>query len=117
MYSVLNKLIPIELSTILFPVKRVFFVSDYEGAIRGNHAHYKQTQYIVCLTGEVWVDLLSDELKCIRLTPGESCYVQPLVWDTVRFAKDSSILVFSDMSYDKDDYINDMKEFNVLSKI
>lgn len=104
-YPIFSKLLPIELSTITFPVKRVFFIQDKSGAVRGNHAHYTQNQFLVCLSGEVWVELLTDEIRSIHLYPGDSCYIKPMVWDTVRFVQDSSILVFCDTEYDPSDYV------------
>jgi dTDP-4-dehydrorhamnose 3,5-epimerase-like enzyme len=51
-------LVPIELSEIPFEVKRLFFVNNVpENVIRGNHAHFKTKQILICLTGKIEIIL------------------------------------------------------------
>ena len=48
-----GNLLPIEFGQLDFVPKRVFVVNDVPvGCVRGNHAHYKTKQYLICTKGE-----------------------------------------------------------------
>ena len=47
-----GNLLPIEFSQLDFDPKRIFVVNDVPvGDVRGNHAHYKTKQYLICTKG------------------------------------------------------------------
>ena len=102
-----NQLLP-------FNFKRVFFVNGSKNCIRGNHAHKKCDQFMLCLSGEIIIEL-SDKLdtKKIKLdSPQKGVFVPSMIWSKQLYVADKSCLVVlcSD-KYDEDDYIRDYSDF------
>jgi dTDP-4-dehydrorhamnose 3,5-epimerase-like enzyme len=107
-------LVPIELSEIPFEVKRLFFVNNVpENVIRGNHAHFKTKQILICLTGKIEIILDDGNQKISHtLNQYEKILIPELVWDYITFKKENtSILVLCSSIFDPNDYIGDYKEF------
>jgi UDP-2-acetamido-3-amino-2,3-dideoxy-glucuronate N-acetyltransferase len=103
-----------------FPVKRHFFVFNVPNPqVRGQHAHRRCHQFLVCVNGSVSVVaddgrhreefLLSDR----RL----GLYLPPLTWSVqYRYSSDAVLLVLASHPYDSADYIRDYDEFLQLAK-
>jgi hypothetical protein len=111
-----GNLIPIELTTdIPFDVKRIFYVYGVEDQNdRGKHAHHTTEQVLICIKGTVEVRCKDsvDIRRWILNSPGKALYVPNLIWDEqIYFDRDSILLVLSNTSYDKNDYIDDWHEF------
>jgi len=109
-----GNLIPIEFHKLRFQPKRSFTVSNVPaGATRGNHAHYETEQLLICINGQILVGLDDGyQIKEILLNPGESVYVDKMVWDYQKFITGNEfMLVLSSTNYDPKDYINDLEEF------
>jgi hypothetical protein len=109
-----GNLIPVEFKNIRFQPKRVFTVSNVPvGAVRGNHAHYETEQLLICINGQILVGLDDGKaLKEIILNPGQSVYVDKMVWDYQKFITGNEfMLVLSSTNYDPKDYINNIDEF------
>lgn len=107
-------LIPIEFNDINFIPKRVFVVNNVPvGVIRGNHAHYKTKQLLICINGSVNVFLDNGKEKTKTfLNIGESILIPEMVWDSQEFLEENSeILVVCSTEYDINDYILDYNEF------
>lgn len=107
-------LIPIEFNDINFIPKRVFVVNNVPvGVIRGNHAHYKTKQLLLCINGSVNVFLDNGKEKTKTfLNIGESILIPEMVWDSQEFLEENSeILVVCSTGYDINDYILDYNEF------
>ena len=109
-----GSLISIDLLKLEFIPKRVFSVfSVPKNEIRGNHAHYNTKQLVICLEGEIIVGM--DDGNCLKeiiISPGESVFIDNLVWDYQKFLTDNShILVICSTTYNQNDYINDKDEF------
>ena len=104
----------LEFNTLPFIPKRIFWVTDVpQGETRGNHAHRKTEQLLVCLQGSIMVqtDMGIGVDKQI-LNVGQSVYVGRMVWDSQVFLTGKDILlVLASTAYDKDDYIEDRKVF------
>ena len=100
---------------IPFKVKRFFLISKVPNEkIRGEHAHYKCHQFIICTKGSCSVTL-DDGKKRFSLNldnPSKGLYIPPKIWSTqYNHTRDASILVFASHKYDPRDYIRDYNIF------
>jgi UDP-2-acetamido-3-amino-2,3-dideoxy-glucuronate N-acetyltransferase len=100
---------------IPFAVRRYFAVHNVPNEkVRGQHAHKKCHQFLVCVSGRCTVvaddglarqDFLLDH-------PAVGLYLPPMTWGTqFRYSADAVLLVFASHGYDPDDYIRDYGEF------
>ena len=100
-------------------INRFFWIaSPDEVVVRGNHAHRTCVQVLICLKGEIEVNLNSgSDFESIVLTPeSEALIIEPLVWSTQEFKHSRSLLlVGATEAYDEDEYITDRDEFIKLS--
>lgn len=105
-------------SSIPFIPARSFAVCAVPvGTIRGNHAHYACSQFLVVTSGmvQVYTNKGNNQLSGFKLKAGQSLYMEPLTWATQKFLlAGSSIIVYCSHLYDKDDYINDIDKFQEL---
>tara|TARA_B110000483_G_scaffold199231_1_gene238801 strand:- start:68 stop:448 length:381 start_codon:yes stop_codon:yes gene_type:complete len=115
-----GSLLPINMEEIPFDVKRVFSVYGVpKGVVRGEHAHYKTKQYLVCIKGSIKVILNDGKTEHTAvLKEGESIFIDKLVWDSQQFLTGNDIiLVFANTEYNLEDYILDKDIFfNILNK-
>ena len=97
-----------------FIVRRVFTVTAMTGDPRGDHAHKKCSQLLVCLSGEIKVTyddgikvashLLKSMSKGLLLPPG--------IWAKEEYLTDGAVLmVLCDRGYENEDYIRNYEEF------
>lgn len=99
-----------------FEIKRVYYTygADQE-IIRGHHAHKKLEQLLICVHGEIEIQLDNGDgqTKTIILNnPSKGLYVGPMMWHTMKWLKsDSILLVLASEHYDEADYIRDYGEF------
>jgi hypothetical protein len=109
-----GSLLPIEFNNIPFIPKRIFTVYDVpENSVRGEHAHFKTVQILVCVSGQIEVMLHDGNLETKTIiNKGEYILVDNLIWDSQRFiTKNSILLVICSTEYDNNDYIYDFGEF------
>jgi acetyltransferase-like isoleucine patch superfamily enzyme/dTDP-4-dehydrorhamnose 3,5-epimerase-like enzyme len=98
-----------------FVPKRYFIVFDVPGKdVRGEHAHRRCHQFLVCLRGSLSVVVddgkSSEEIALDR--PSVGLYLPPMVWAVqYRYSADALLLVFASDPYDAGDYIRDYDEF------
>jgi dTDP-4-dehydrorhamnose 3,5-epimerase-like enzyme len=94
---------------------RVYFVyGAKKGTSRGHHAHKKLEQLMVCVYGEIEVTLFDGENEMVHILddPTKSLKVGSLVWRTIKWLKDDSVLfVLATEPYDETDYIRDYDIF------
>lgn len=106
----------------LFPqgIKRCFWISGVkEGDTRGNHAHWKESQVLVALTGsiEIEVENIKGEKWNFPLSgSGNGLFVPPMHWVVVLFSPDAVLLGLSDLPFSEDDYIRDRNYFGSLQE-
>jgi acetyltransferase-like isoleucine patch superfamily enzyme/dTDP-4-dehydrorhamnose 3,5-epimerase-like enzyme len=98
-----------------FTPKRYFMVFDVPGKnVRGEHAHRRCQQFLVCARGSVNVvvdDGTSSE-EIVLDQPNIGVFVPPLVWAAqYKYSSDALLLVFASDHYDAQDYIRDYDEF------
>jgi UDP-2-acetamido-3-amino-2,3-dideoxy-glucuronate N-acetyltransferase len=105
---------------IPFVVKRHFFIYNVPSPqVRGQHAHRRCHQFLICLNGSCAVVaddghtreefLLNDRLLGLHLPP--------LVWGVqYRYSPDAVLLVLASHIYDAKDYIRDYGEFLEMTR-
>ena len=98
-----------------FVPKRYFIVFDVPGKdVRGEHAHRRCHQFLVCLRGSLSVVVddgrASEEIALDG--PSVGLYLPPMIWAVqYRYSADALLLVFASDPYDANDYIRDYDEF------
>jgi dTDP-4-dehydrorhamnose 3,5-epimerase-like enzyme len=94
---------------------RVYFVyGARKGTLRGHHAHKKLEQILVCVHGVIEVTLFDGQNEMVHILddPTKSLKVGSMVWRTMRWLKDDSVLfVLATEQYDETDYIRDYNVF------
>ena len=101
-------------SQVPFEIQRIFFVKGKKDNPRGNHAHYKCSQFLICITGSIEVECDNGKSKSLFLLDSfnKGLLIPPLIWAKQNYQLDNSILaVICDMKYNKDDYIHDYDLF------
>ena len=100
---------------IPFQIERYFLVFDVPGQhIRGEHAHRRQRQFLICVNGScnVVVDDGSAREEFVLDHPSIGLYVPEMVWAVqYKYSSGAVLLVFSSGCYDASDYIRDYDEF------
>jgi dTDP-4-dehydrorhamnose 3,5-epimerase-like enzyme len=107
-------------SQLPFLPRRYFVVFDVPTQeVRGEHAHHRLEQFLVCLKGSVQV-LVDDGQNRdeVRLDdPGLGLHIPALIWSTqYRYSPDAVLMVLASAEYDAADYIRDYDEFLTLRR-
>ncbi|WP_067175691.1 WxcM-like domain-containing protein [Microtetraspora niveoalba] len=98
-----------------FVPKRYFLVFNVPSMeVRGEHAHRRCEQFLICVRGSCGV-LLDDGRNRREVTldrPSRGVYMPAMIWGTqYRYSPDAVLLVFASDYYDPDDYIRSYDEF------
>jgi UDP-2-acetamido-3-amino-2,3-dideoxy-glucuronate N-acetyltransferase len=100
---------------IPFVPKRYFLVFDVPGKeIRGEHAHHRCHQFLVCVRGSVTlvVDDGAASEEILLDQPSLGVHVPPMVWAVqYGYSADAVLLVFASDPYDPGDYIRGYDDF------
>jgi len=103
---------------IPFEIKRYFLVFGVSGKhVRGEHAHKKQHQFLVCVHGRC--NIVADDGKrrqeFILDSPATGIYIPPMVWAVqYKYSADAVLLVLASDFYDPDDYVRDYGQYLAL---
>lgn len=104
--------------SVPFQPKRYFLVFDVPSReIRGEHAHRRCEQFLICVRGSCKAVVYDGEQRAEYLLdrPNLGIYLPPMVWGTqYDYSSDAVLLVFASDYYDADDYIRDYSEFEAL---
>lgn len=101
-----------------FLPRRSFSVFDVPSQeTRGEHAHRRCHQFLICVHGSVRV--LADDGKHREEftldSPSLGLHLPPMIWGTqYRYSSDAVLLVFASEKYDANEYIRDYAEFLAL---
>jgi dTDP-4-dehydrorhamnose 3,5-epimerase-like enzyme len=111
-----GNLVPIDLKDDLpFKVNRLFYVySVRDDKKRGEHAHHKNEQVLICINGKCGVVCRDgkDTKSYMLDSPSVGLYVPEMIWDEqVYFTKDTVLVVLCSKKYDREDYIEDWDEY------
>ena len=97
-----------------FDIQRVFTIAARKDEIRGNHAHKKCTQLLVCLRGQIraWCDDGASVTEYMLDNMGVGLLVPPGVWAREEYLLEGTVLmVLCDRGYEPDDYIRDYNDY------
>lgn len=113
-------LLPIDLPDDLpFTPRRVFFVHGVPSKeVRGEHAHHRCEQFLVCVTGSVSciVDDGTTRHEYVLDNPSKGLHMPAMTWGTqYDYSSDAVLVVFASERYDDADYIRDYEEFVSLA--
>lgn len=101
-----------------FLPKRYFLVFNVPSReTRGEHAHRRCHQFLICVRGSVQV--LADDgatrQEFLLDSPSLGIHLPPMIWGTqYKYSEDAVLLVFASESYDADEYVRDYAEFKAL---
>ena len=96
---------------------RYFIVFDVPaGQTRGDHAHRRVTQALVCLRGRVAVTIDDGQRRdeIILDSPARALVIAPRVWAAQTFEAGAMLLVLCSEVYDAGEYIRDYGEFSCI---
>lgn len=103
-----------------FVTKRYFLVYNVPSReVRGEHAHKKLHQFLVCVAGNVsvMVDDGVEREEYLLDSPGVAIHIPPMVWGVqFKYSSDAVLLVLASDVYSPDDYIRDYDEFLMMVK-
>jgi UDP-2-acetamido-3-amino-2,3-dideoxy-glucuronate N-acetyltransferase len=101
-----------------FTVLRYFLVFGVPNReVRGEHAHRRLEQFLVCVHGSCSVRLFDGDAgeEILLNRPDLGLHVPPMVWTTeYKFSPDAVLLVLASDIYREADYIRDVDEFLAL---
>lgn len=102
-------------SDLPFRAERSFVVYDVPTRdVRGEHAHRRCEQLLVCLRGSVraLVDDGHDRREVLLDRPDRGLYIPAMVWGSqYRYSADAVLLVYASRPYEDHDYIRDYESF------
>jgi len=100
---------------IPFEPKRYFLVFNVPSEkTRGEHAHYKCQQFLICIKGSCSVVVDDGNSRCeVSLdSPDKGICLPPLTWGIqYKYSSDAVLLVFASRPYEAEDYIRNYAEF------
>jgi dTDP-4-dehydrorhamnose 3,5-epimerase-like enzyme len=102
-----------------FELKRGFFMYDVPSDItRGQHAHYRCRQFLVCQKGRLLVTVTDGAAtRRIELCAGQAVLIEPLIFSEQTYLEQGSmLLVLCDRLYEEDDYIRDVETLRAYLK-
>jgi len=97
-----------------FDIARVFVVRAPDGAIRGQHAHRKCSQFLTCPSGtiEVVCDDGRQVAEFVLSQPNEGLLVPAGIWSKQTYrGPQAALTVICDRRYEAEDYIRDYGGF------
>ena len=94
-------------------IERVFFLQSSTDAIRGKHAHKSCNQAFLNLHGSSVLTLKDGkEQLVVELESSNTIKLVPAgIWVEVDLRNGSCLAVFTDQTYEENDYIRDWNEF------
>lgn len=106
------------LKEIPFTPRRYFIVFNVPSVkTRGQHAHRRCQQFLVCVKGScaVVVDDGQKREEVVLDSPDKGIYLPPMVWGIqYKYSPDAVLMVLASEYYDPSDYIRDYAEFTTL---
>ena len=99
-----------------FNINRVYWIygtGDTE-LNRGNHAHKYDEQVIICLHGQIEIEIIDQKNNTknyILNSPNKGLFIPKLLWKNILVAPESIILCISSSLYKTEDYIKNFSDF------
>lgn len=107
-------LVVLERENLPFSTARVFTVSAVAGAMRGQHAHKRCSQLLMCVHGRIAVqcDDGSRKLDFLLDSGNKGVFIPPSIWGAETYLTDGAVLmVLCDRGYEEEDYLRDYQGF------
>jgi dTDP-4-dehydrorhamnose 3,5-epimerase-like enzyme len=99
---------------IPYLIQRTFVVFASANQVRGQHAHKKCSQFLICLNGSVDVkcdDGMSTSVYSLT-NPFQGLMIPPGIWAEQIYKADNSIMmVLCDQKFEEEEYIRDYGTF------
>jgi dTDP-4-dehydrorhamnose 3,5-epimerase-like enzyme len=104
---------------VAFPIARVFTVTAPLDALRGDHAHIRCAQFMLCVHGAV--EIVCDDgrdKRTFHLNRNNlALCVPPTIWNNIFFRQDRAVvMVLCDRPFEADDYLREYSEFVAFRK-
>ncbi|MGO4912018.1 sugar 3,4-ketoisomerase [Leeuwenhoekiella sp. W20_SRS_FM14] len=110
----------IEQDSLPFKFKRVYYLYDVpSGASRGGHAHRKQSEFLIALSGsfDVLIKTGSGQEVFTLNKPNEGLLIPNGYWRELdNFSSAGICLVAAEDTFEEDDYIRDFEDFVAFKK-
>lgn len=110
-----GSLAAVEFSSLPFVPQRFFTVFGVPSRdIRGQHAHRRCEQFLVCLAGSVTclIDDGNQRRTFVLDRPSVGLHAPAMTWGAqYNYSSDAVLGVFASLPYDPDDYIRDYEDF------
>jgi len=106
-------------SLVNFPMKNLSLISSKKGAVRSNHYHLTDWHYMYVLSGSF--DYFyrptnsNQELKSVRVGPGEMIFTPPLEDHATVFLEDCQLLAISRNPRDQEAYEEDVRRVILIN--
>lgn len=101
-------------NNIPFNIARIFIVHAPHNSIRGQHAHKRCAQFLICSSGSVIVTC-EDGVSSRQFELNDSnfgLFIPCGIWaEQLYLTKHASLTVLCSMVYEKEDYIREYSEF------
>jgi dTDP-4-dehydrorhamnose 3,5-epimerase-like enzyme len=100
-----------------FDIRRVFTVSARAGDVRGDHAHKRCAQLLVCVSGKIRVTCDDGSVVTEHYLDnmGLGLLIPPGIWAKEDYIVDDAVLmVLCDRGYEAEDYIRDYHDFKTF---
>lgn len=108
-----------EFNELPFTPKRAYFLYDTQ-ALRGGHAHKKEQEVFVCLSGSFRARVHDGKKwRTVQMNkPGKALYTGAMIWHEFdQFSKNSIMLALSSTHYEgTKEYILDLESFKKLKQ-
>lgn len=105
----------IESADLPFDIQRVYYLFDIPlGAVRGEHAHRRLEQIILCMHGRVDITINDGEMakSFVLDTPGQGLHLKPGMWRQLKFELPQTVVcVLASRPYELEDYIMNFEDF------
>jgi hypothetical protein len=100
---------------IPFDIKRVFYLYDLPlHGSRGQHAHRKQNQFLICLSGSIQLSTIYKNARreLLLSAPDQGVYLPAMTWLDIEVLEVPALcLVLASGLYDENDYIRNFALF------
>ena len=109
----------LEFSALTWTPNRILYVCGTPaGSVRGQHAHHKNKQIVLCIQGQIDVSLWNGyNTVMYNLFPCEYIYVPQMVWDEQTYVTGNDIMMsIHSLPFDPEDHITDRELFLQLTK-
>ena len=103
-----------EMANIPFQIKRIYYIFNSEGNLRGLHAHKQLKQVLICVSGSCSVKVeYNGTCELYQLSKeNQGLLIEGLVWrEMFDFKEDTVLIVLASELYNPQDYIFDYNEF------